>query len=220
MCKETKIISSLINNNVTDFWKKITRSKSNDVYLPDQIDRVKGDKDINNLFTKKYNALFNSVSYDNSDMGRVKELITQEAESHSNDGNCNKCQMVNTQQVIKAVEKLKRHKHDGNTEVYTYHFKSAPNVLYELIADLSTSMFKHGHSPKQFSISTIISIPKNKQKSFTASTNYREMALSSIPGKIFDWIILNTNGEQFKTTDMQFGFKADHSTSQCTCICL
>ena len=68
----------------------------------------------------------------------------------------------------------------------TDHFKSAPHLLYELIADLFTSMLKHGHSPKQFYISTIISIPKNKRKSLTTSTNYRGIALGSILGKIFD----------------------------------
>ena len=59
-------------NNVTDFWKQIIRSKSNNVSLPVQIDGVKGDKDINNLFIEKYNTLLNSVSYDNSDMERLK----------------------------------------------------------------------------------------------------------------------------------------------------
>ena len=93
--------------------------------------------------------------------------------------------MVNTQQVVKAVKQLKRHKHDGNTGLYTDHFKSAPHVLYELIADLFTSMPKHGHSPKQFSSSTIISIPKKKRKSLTTSTSYRGIALSSILGKIY-----------------------------------
>ena len=39
-------------------------------------------------------------------MERLKQIITQETESHSSDGNCNKFQMVNTQQVIKAVKKL------------------------------------------------------------------------------------------------------------------
>ena len=67
MCKETKIISSLLNNNVTDFWKLINRSKRNSVSLPDQMDGVKGYKDMNNLFTEKYKTLFSSVSYDNSD---------------------------------------------------------------------------------------------------------------------------------------------------------
>ena len=80
-------------------------------------------------------------------------------------------------------------------------------------------MLKHGHPQKTVFISTIISIPKNKRKSLKTSTNYRGIALSRKLGKIFDWIILNTNGDQFKTTDMQFGFKADHSTSQCTYVC-
>ena len=122
--------------------------------------------------------------------------------------------MVNTRQVIKAVKKLKRHKRDGTTGLHT-----ALHVLCELIADLFTSMLKHGHSPKQFSISTIISIPKNKRKSLTTSTNYRGIALGSILDKNMDWIILNTNGDQVKTTDIQFGFKADHSTSQVTYVC-
>ena len=125
MCKETKIISSLLNIKVTDFWKQINRSKTNNVSLPYQMDGVKADKDINNLFTEKYETLFNSISYDTSDMERLKQLITPEVESYSSDGNCNKYQMINTQQVIKAVKKLKRHKHDGNTELYTNHFKSA-----------------------------------------------------------------------------------------------
>ena len=92
--------------------------------------------------------------------------------------------MVNTQQVIKAVKKLKRHKHDGNTRLYSDHFKSAPHLLYELITDLFISMLKHGHSPKLFSISTTISIPKNEQESIIIS-NYREIAIISILGKIF-----------------------------------
>ena len=72
MCNETKIISSLLNNNVTDFWKQINKSKSNSVSLPDQMDEVKGEKGINNLFTEKNTTLFNSISYDNSDMERLK----------------------------------------------------------------------------------------------------------------------------------------------------
>ena len=78
-CLAASKLASIIwpNNNVTDFWKQVNMSKSNNVSLPTQIDGVKGDKNINNLFTEKYNTLFNSVSYDNSDMERLKELITQ-----------------------------------------------------------------------------------------------------------------------------------------------
>ena len=92
-------------------------------------------------------------------------------------------------------------------------------LLHELIASLFTAMLNHAYAPKKFSISTIISIPKNKRKALTASSNYRGIALSSVLGKLLDWIILDANGDTFKTTDMQFGFKRDHSTSQCTYAC-
>ena len=49
------------------------------------------------------------------------------------------------------------------TGIYTDHFKSAPHILYELIADLFTSMLKR--SPNFFSIPIIISMPKNRRKS-------------------------------------------------------
>ena len=60
------------------------------------MDGVEGDKCINNLFTEKYKTLFNSVSYDSSDIERLRQLITQEAESHSNDDNCNKWSTLST----------------------------------------------------------------------------------------------------------------------------
>ena len=33
---------------------------------------------------------------------------------------------------------------------------------------------------------------------------------------IFDWVILNTNTNKFCTSDLQYGFKAKSSTTQCT----
>ena len=113
-------------------------------------------------------------------------------ESHSNDDNCNKCQIVNTQQAQDSQKTQKTQY--GNMGLYTDHFKSTPHLLYKLIADLCTSMLKHGLSPKQLCISTIISILIIKRKYITTSTNYRGISLSSIQGKNFYWIILNTNG--------------------------
>ena len=34
--------------------------------------------------------------------------------------------------------------------------------------------------------------------------------------KIFDWVILNTNTDKCCTSDLQYGFKAKSSTTQCT----
>ncbi len=56
----------------------------------------------------------------------------------------------------------------------------------------------------------IQSWPKNKRQSLCNSDNYRAIDLSSIIGKILDWIILKCS------SSLQFGFKGDKSTTQST----
>ena len=65
-------------------------------------------------------------------------------------------------------------------------------------------------------VSTIIPIPKSTKKSLNDSSNYRGIALSSVIGKVFDLLILNTNREVLKSRVTQFGFKEKHFTSQST----
>ena len=67
-------------------------------------------------------------------------------------------------------------------------------------------------------LSTIIPIPESTKNSHNDSSNYRGIALSSIIGKVFDLLILNTNREVLKSSVTQFGFKEKHSTSQCTFV--
>ncbi len=64
-------------------------------------------------------------------------------------------------------------------------------------------------------LNTVIPIPKNRNKSLCTSENYSGIALSSIFGKVLDKVILNKNHDVFKISDLQFGFKEKHSTSQC-----
>ena len=57
--------------------------------------------------------------------------------------------------------------------------------------------------------STIVPIPKNRKKSFNDSDTYRGIALSSVLGKVLDWVILKRyENEALQTSDMQsIGFK-------------
>ncbi len=74
----------------------------------------------------------------------------------------------------------------------------------------------HGVSPDSMILGTMIPIPKNKKKSLCNSYNYRAIALSSIIGKILDWVILIKERHVLKSSNLQFGFKTDLSTTQCT----
>ena len=62
----------------------------------------------------------------------------------------------------------------------------------------------------------LILYPKDKKKSLCTSSNYRAIALSSIFGKILDWIILIKEQSSLFSSELQFGFKKGLSTTQCT----
>ena len=65
-------------------------------------------------------------------------------------------------------------------------------------------------------MTTIISIVKDQAKDVCCSNNYRGIALSSCINKLFDMFILRQYSDCFQTCDLQFAYKANHSTSLCT----
>ena len=83
---------------------------------------------------------------------------------------------------------------------------------------LLSSIMQHGYTPEQMSRSTIIPIPKNCRKSLNDSENYRGIALSSPIGKLFDCILMNAFTEELKSSDFQFGYKENSSTTKCTFV--
>ena len=83
---------------------------------------------------------------------------------------------------------------------------------------LFTAMLHHGFLTSQFRFSKLIPIVKNKRGSLQDSNNYRAIALSSIMGKVFDWVLLELYSNSFNTSDLQFGFKSGSSTVTCTYV--
>ena len=62
----------------------------------------------------------------------------------------------------------------------------------------------------------LIPIPKDKSKALPDSKSYRAIAMGSILRKILDIHLHNTHAHILETNDLQFGFKRNHSASQCT----
>ncbi len=48
------------------------------------------------------------------------------------------------------------------------------------------------------------------------SDNYRAITLSSVVGKVLDWVILQKEQIALNSSDLEFGFKPNVSTTQCT----
>ena len=91
-------------------------------------------------------------------------------------------------------------------------------VVHIHVSMLLTALTVHGSITDDLSTSTILPIPMGKSLNYSDSTNYRGIALSSILGKIFDAYVLNRYDSLLASSNLQFGFKAGHSTSMCTMI--
>ena len=72
--------------------------------------------------------------------------------------------------------------------------------------------------PEEMLLGTLIPIPRNKRKSVNESSNYRGITLSSIIGKLYDFILFKMNNMMLRSSNLQFGFKENHSTSMCTFV--
>ena len=64
----------------------------------------------------------------------------------------------------------------------------------------------------------MVPIPKCKTKQLCCSDNYRAITLSSVVGKVFDSVILIKEHNALNSSKLQFGFKSDTSTTQCTFV--
>ena len=219
------IVQSIETSRYNDFWKTINRLKGKPSKLPTTMDGVVGDDNIANLFQDKFNKLYTSVSYEETQMRTLKAqinlLISEHCprQSHDSESYIGRSDHdVSVGDVTDAISKLKADKHDGSVGHYSDHIRNGTNSLHVYITLLFNSLLTHGYVPDGFLLSTIIPIPKNKLKCMNNSDNYRAIALSSILGKVMDKLILSKCSDVLHTLDMQFGFKKGHSTNHCTFV--
>ena len=100
--------------------------------------------------------------------------------------------------------------------MYSDNFIHGSHRLHVLMTLLLTKMITHNTVPSGFLQSVLIPIPKDKSKALTNSKNYRAIAMGSTLRKILDICLLNLQGNILDTNNLQFGFKWNHSASQCT----
>ena len=90
--------------------------------------------------------------------------------------------------------------------------------LYTYLSILFNAMIRHGYNPRELLLSSIISILKDMKSSSRDSNNYRGISLFNAICKVYDHVIIFLCYNKFITSDMQFGFKANHSTVMCSLV--
>ena len=213
--RRDKMAESLLSDNTRHFWNEVRKVNGKCSTLPNMIDGAQGDADVSDVFVSKYEALYNSVSYVQSDMDKLMDEINVTIKQSDNE-NVLKTVVINSTDIVEAISHVKNGKKDGYGLIYTDHFKHGPKKLNLFLSFLFNSMIVHGYAPDGFNVSSIVPLVKNKRKSLNNSSNYRAIALSSPLSKILDWVIIKKNINNLQFSDLQYGFKAKSSTTQCT----
>ena len=117
---------------------------------------------------------------------------------------------------MSAIGKLKIDKISDNGLVYTNNFTHGTELLFQYLGILYTSMLYHGFCPASFICANTIPIPKGSKVNISDSDKYRSISISSILGKILDYIIIVKQSDALTTSQHQYGFKATSSTVLCS----
>ena len=164
-----------------------------------------------NLFSNKYSVLYNSVPFEKSALDNLLESNENDVVQHC----VNKEEPVlfthtyhiTAEQVKHAIHKLKPGKSDCIDGIVSDNFKNGTDLQFTLISLLFSAMLIHGIAPSGLLLSTLDPIPKNKRGNRCNSDNYRQIAISSILGKLFDITVLEEQEDSLCTDILQFGFK-------------
>ena len=208
--KDSKVADSLaskfLHKNKKSFWsevKKITY-KANDIIATD-INGVSGENEICDMWKNHFRSLLNS-SRDNSNKPVVEDYVNN---------NCNTYDPFVMDDVLSAIQGLKKGKTPGSDGLSGEHFIYAHDSLYVHILILINAMLVHGFLPDDLMTTIIIPLLKDKKGNISSLDNYRPIAITTVFSKILELLILYKYRDYLSTTDHQFGFKEKHSTEMC-----
>lgn len=210
------VAQRLVKGNQKYFWREVGSIYSNPNPKTNEIDGKHG-IDACNIFKDKYESLYNEQN-----RGSLTEILLQTQNNIVK--TCKKCigntglhlHHITPQMVKHAIHSLNRGKRDDGRDIYTDAFLEAPDKLYVYLAFLFTIMLRHGMTNDVFDIIVFSPLIKSKIKSLTDSDNFRAIALNSSFCKILDYIFLDYFEDRLKSSDYQFAYKKDFSTSLCT----
>ena len=130
-----RVSQPLLTNTNSDFWKEIRKAKGNGDALPSVIDSMSKDKDILDLFAKKYDQLYNSVSFYQNSMSilteKMDELIDETHNAYPH---------VSFDDVVRSISQTKRIKTDSKSVFYTDHFINSNLLLRVFLSMLFSSL--------------------------------------------------------------------------------
>ena len=209
--RKDNMLQDSLNGKINDILKQIKSQRKSNKGPVNNIDGIIGKENISSHFSDIYKDIYNrhnSVTSVNNILSDVNNAINQTAVTELD--------RVTDELVTNIIKKLDFGKND---EYYNWG-SDAIKFGVESIAPHFKTLFKaflvHGHISHPFLCCALLPIIKSNKKSKFTSENYRLIAISSIILKILDHIILAVSDDNFKFTNLQFGFQSKSSASMCT----
>ena len=204
-----KMAEAMLKNDSRNFWLEAKKFRGGTKSFPRKVDDARCQKDIAELFMDKYSVLYNSVSYEEAEF----DELCQEVESDVCPG---MSFVFPKEKILDQLRSLPEGKSGGPESVSSDHIINGPlEKLAEVLATLFTALLTHGVCPPSLASGTLSPIPKGK-KSAESSDSWRQIALSSVFGKVLDKVFLSSENDKLVSTDLQYAYKRGFSTSQCT----
>jgi len=207
--RRQRLAENLCTNSHRDMWSEVKLMDSSKTPVAPCVDGNTDSEKIAETFADKYERIYTSFS-DVEALTDIELKINQTVDRQPI--------VTYTQCEVKsAINSLKSGKSDGSKGLFSDHIKLGCSVLVKPLTWLINSMLIHGYSPQEILISNVISIPKG-QLDRSTTKNYRGIALASCLSKLIDLLIISKYKDCLYTSDNQFSYKNDHSTTMCTIV--
>ncbi len=209
--QKQKLADNLCDSKV--FWRNLKNLNPVSKTLPIVVDKKQGASEISKVFVQKYQSLYTSVPTNDTERQSIHRELTCRLSCDS-DIDC----FVTPCIIGNCMSKLKKNKSDGDKGFNSNHLLYGGQRIKVILSLLFNAMLIHGYYPSELLKSTIVSLPKDRTASLSNSDNYRGISLFNSICKLFDYVIIELAGDMMHTSDMQFGFKEQHSTTMCTLV--
>ena len=191
--------------------KSVKGGKSCHSELPDNVAGGNGEEEIVEKFKDVYSALYNSAE-SNTDMSDLLVKVT----GLIKDDSVGEIKKVTGAKVKEAVGLLKPRKGDVSGGFTSDTLINAPDITFDQLALIFQSWLFHGTLTLSLLACAFLPLLKSSLKDPADTGSYRAIAGSSLILKLFEKVILLIWGSLLGTDSLQFGFKAETSTTQCS----
>ena len=193
--------------------KKIKGGKKVSHDRPDDVGGVNGEMNIVEKFCEVYEELYNS-SGSSEALEDIKQHLQELIEE--SDSSEHEIFKITGSIVKEAACKMKAGKGDVSEGYTSDAILNAPDSFFDHLALVYRSWLVHGTVSMNLLACAFLPLLKSSLKNPSEVNSYRAIAGSSLLLKLFDQVILLLWGHLLGSDPLQFGYKAEYSTSQCS----